>query len=57
VGTGCVVPDNKEIPPRSVVVGVPGRIVRDITEKEWEQSKTHAELYAELATKYKDLQV
>jgi len=57
VGTGCVIPDNKEIPPRSVVVGVPGRIVRDITEKEWEQSKTHAELYAELATKYKDLQV
>ncbi len=55
IGMGCVVPDNKEIPPRRVVVGVPGRIVREITEEEWERSKAHAELYANLAKKYKDI--
>lgn len=55
VGMGCVIPDNKEIPPRSVVMGVPGKIVREVTEKEWEQAKAHAELYAELADKYKSI--
>lgn len=53
IGMGCVIPDGKEIPPRSVVMGVPGRIVREATEDEWMTSKSHAELYSELARRYK----
>ncbi len=56
VGIGCVISDNKKIPPRSVVVGVPGRIVREVTKEEWERSRTHAEIYSKLAGKYRDLQ-
>ena len=55
IGMGCIIPDNKKIPPRSVVVVVPGRIVRKVTEQEWEQSKNHAELYCHLAHMYKTL--
>ncbi|MGC1122408.1 MAG: gamma carbonic anhydrase family protein [Candidatus Methanofastidiosia archaeon] len=55
VGMGSVIPDNKEIAARKVVVGVPGRAVRDITEEEWERSKAHALLYAELAEKYRHI--
>lgn len=57
IGMGCVVPDHKQIPPRSVVVGVPGRVIREVTHEEWEQSKTHAECYAQLAARYKELQL
>ena len=53
IGMGSVVPENKEVPPRSVVVGIPGKVIRKVTEEEWERSKTHAEVYAELAQKYK----
>jgi carbonic anhydrase/acetyltransferase-like protein (isoleucine patch superfamily) len=55
VGMGAVISDNKEIPPRSVVMGVPGRIFRKVTEEEWNISKAHAELYSELASKYKGI--
>ena len=55
IGMGAVISDNKEIPPRSVVMGVPGRVVRTVTEEEWNTSKAHAELYSELASKYKGI--
>jgi carbonic anhydrase/acetyltransferase-like protein (isoleucine patch superfamily) len=55
VGMGSVIPDNKEIAARKVVVGVPGRVVRDVTEDEWERAKAHALLYAELAEKYRHI--
>ena len=55
IGMGSVVPDNKVLPPRSVVVGVPGRSVRTLTEEEWERAKIHAELYATLADRYKNI--
>lgn len=55
IGMGSVIPDNKNIPSKSVVVGVPGKIVRTLTEKEWERAKIHAELYAALADRYKTI--
>ena len=32
IGAHTLVPEGKDIPPRSVVVGAPGKIVRDVTE-------------------------
>jgi carbonic anhydrase/acetyltransferase-like protein (isoleucine patch superfamily) len=34
VGAGCVVPPGAKIPPRSLVLGVPGRVVRSISDEE-----------------------
>jgi carbonic anhydrase/acetyltransferase-like protein (isoleucine patch superfamily) len=55
IGMGSVIPDNKEIPSKSVVVGVPGKVVRRLTEEEWQRSRSHAELYAALADRYKNI--
>ncbi len=34
VGAGCVVREGMEVPPRSLVVGVPGRVVRTVSDEE-----------------------
>jgi carbonic anhydrase/acetyltransferase-like protein (isoleucine patch superfamily) len=50
VAAGCVVSPNKEIPPGSMVMGVPGRVVRQLTEKDLEGTRLsvgHYIAYAE----------
>lgn len=47
VGAGAVV--NKDIPPRSLVVGVPGKIFRPLSEEEAEDLILHAQKYEQLA--------
>lgn len=47
VGAGSVV--TKNIPPRSLVVGVPGKILRELSEAEVEGLITHAQKYEKLA--------
>jgi carbonic anhydrase/acetyltransferase-like protein (isoleucine patch superfamily) len=32
IGAGALVPEGKEIPPRSVVMGLPGKVVRPVDE-------------------------
>ena len=34
IGAGCVVPPGVNIPPRSLVLGVPGRVVRSLSDEE-----------------------
>jgi carbonic anhydrase/acetyltransferase-like protein (isoleucine patch superfamily) len=34
IGAGALIPEGKKIPPRSVVVGAPGRVAREVTEKD-----------------------
>jgi carbonic anhydrase/acetyltransferase-like protein (isoleucine patch superfamily) len=53
VGTGAVVPVGKKVEPRSVVAGVPAKLLRKAKDEEWEGNRKHAENYAELAAKYK----
>jgi carbonic anhydrase/acetyltransferase-like protein (isoleucine patch superfamily) len=47
IGAGAVV--TKNIPPRSLVVGVPGKVVRQIEAKEAAELIEHAERYQKLA--------
>ncbi len=49
VGAGALVPPGKEIPDYSLVVGIPGKIIRQLNEKEIEMTKENAEIYMELA--------
>ena len=41
------------IPPRSVVVGVPGKVVRTVSDEQLEEIRRNAAHYIELAEKYK----
>jgi carbonic anhydrase/acetyltransferase-like protein (isoleucine patch superfamily) len=47
VGAGAVV--TKDIPPRSLVVGIPGKVVRQLSESEAADLITHAHHYEKLA--------
>ncbi|MFA4661661.1 gamma carbonic anhydrase family protein [Pyrococcus kukulkanii] len=52
IGAGALVPPNKEIPDYSLVIGIPGKVVRQLTEEEIEWTKKNAEIYMELAEKH-----
>jgi len=49
IGAGALIPPGKEIPDYSLVVGVPGKVVRQLSEEEIEMTKKNAEIYIELA--------
>lgn len=53
VAAGALVPPGKEIPPGSVVLGVPGRVVRPAGEREAYEISFSAARYVELARIYR----
>lgn len=53
IGAGSVVLEDAVIPERSLVLGIPGRVVRKLTPKEAALHVPWAKRYAELAREYK----
>ena len=53
IGAGSLVRENAVIPPRSLVLGVPGRVMRKLSEKEAATHVSWAERYSRLAGVYK----
>lgn len=49
IGAGSVVTERKVIPPRSLVLGVPGKPVRQVTDEEYEGILSNALNYVNLA--------
>jgi carbonic anhydrase/acetyltransferase-like protein (isoleucine patch superfamily) len=45
IGAGALVPEGKEIPSRSVVFGSPGKVMREVGDKELERMRWGVELY------------
>ena len=52
IGAGSLVPPNMQIPPRSLVVGLPGKVIRDVTEEEYRMIINRPQEYIDLASKY-----
>jgi carbonic anhydrase/acetyltransferase-like protein (isoleucine patch superfamily) len=52
IAAGAVVPPGLEVPDGMMVLGVPGRIVRPVTEEERQQVRRLAQHYVELARRY-----
>lgn len=52
VAAGAVVPPHMKVPPRKLVAGVPARIIRDVSEEEWEGILRSSERYFELSKEY-----
>jgi len=52
VAAGAVVLEGTEIPPRSLVAGVPAKVRRPITDEELEHIRRNAVVYRELAAAY-----
>lgn len=53
IGAGTLIPPGKRVPARSLVVGSPAKVVRDLTEEEIRSLKQSAEHYALLADKHR----
>lgn len=49
VGAGALVPEGKTIPPRSLVLGVPVKVIRQVTDEEAEGNLKNAASYVLLA--------
>jgi carbonic anhydrase/acetyltransferase-like protein (isoleucine patch superfamily) len=52
IAAGAVVTEGRRIPPRSVVMGVPGKVVRAVTAAEVERTRAISAHYLELAQRY-----
>jgi carbonic anhydrase/acetyltransferase-like protein (isoleucine patch superfamily) len=52
IGAGCVLPENRRIPPRSLVLGVPGRAVRKVTDEELAKTRWINAHYVEMAARH-----
>ncbi len=52
VAAGTVIPPGKEIPPCVLVMGVPGKVVRELTEEEIKGLEEHSLNYWKLAESY-----
>ncbi len=53
IGANTLITENKIIPDRSLVLGSPGKIIREVTDKEIEEIKENANHYVENYKKYK----
>ena len=53
IGAGALVPMGKVIPPRSMVLGSPGKVVRQITDQELEWIRYSWTVYKENALEYR----
>ena len=51
IGAGCVVPENMVIPQRSVVVGVPAKIIKKTSESQVSDILSNADHYIKLSKK------
>jgi carbonic anhydrase/acetyltransferase-like protein (isoleucine patch superfamily) len=52
IGAGALVRENAVVPPRSVVLGMPGKVVRQVTAEEMEGMRWRARHYVERARSY-----
>jgi carbonic anhydrase/acetyltransferase-like protein (isoleucine patch superfamily) len=52
IGAGTVVTEGKDIPPNSVVIGVPGKIVKQTDPEQQQHILNNAASYVELAREY-----
>ncbi len=54
IGANTLIPEGKVIPPRSLVVGSPGRVVRELSDEAVENVKATASRYVENWQRFKD---
>ena len=52
IASGALVTERRRIPPRSLVMGIPGKVVRAVTDEELERTRTINAHYLELAQQY-----
>jgi carbonic anhydrase/acetyltransferase-like protein (isoleucine patch superfamily) len=54
IGAGCLIPEGRVIPERSLVVGMPGRVIRKTTDEEVEKILSAAQHYVDASRAYRE---
>lgn len=52
IGAGAVVTEDMEIPPDSLVVGIPARVIKSVTDEQSARIRSTAEVYIERGQRY-----
>jgi carbonic anhydrase/acetyltransferase-like protein (isoleucine patch superfamily) len=52
IAAGTLVTEKRRIPPRSLVMGVPGKVVREVTDEDLRRTLAISAHYLELAQRY-----
>lgn len=55
IGAASLVPEGKIIPPRSLLIGSPGKILRSVTDEDFEQVRSYHARVLEKAKEYKKM--
>lgn len=55
IGANTLIPSGKKIPARSLVMGSPGKVVRDITEKDLELIQLSIDTYVQKGYEFKEI--
>ena len=53
IGAEALIPEGKEIPPGSLMIGIPGKVVQALTLDEIHSIRRNADLYYQLSKKYR----
>lgn len=53
IAAGTLIPPGKRIPPRSFVMGTPGKVIREVTEKDLQILRESAEVYVAKAEQFR----
>jgi carbonic anhydrase/acetyltransferase-like protein (isoleucine patch superfamily) len=53
IGARALVPEGKEIPDNSLVMGMPGKVVREVTPEHLARMRESAEIYVERSQRYR----
>ncbi|MHA1301871.1 MAG: hypothetical protein ACTSO9_20840 [Candidatus Helarchaeota archaeon] len=54
VGANALVTYNKKFPPKSLIIGVPAKLVKQLSEKDLQVAEASVNMYKELSKKYKN---
>ncbi len=54
VAAGALVPENKEFPPRSLIVGIPAKRVKDVSDDQTEDIASGVKTYVERAASHRE---
>jgi carbonic anhydrase/acetyltransferase-like protein (isoleucine patch superfamily) len=52
VAAGALILEDRRIPPRSLVMGIPGKVLREVTEEELQDIRRNSTEYLEMAQRY-----
>ena len=55
IGANTLIPPGKKMPPRSLVVGSPGKVVRELTEKDFEIIQLSIDTYVQKGYDYREI--